>query len=46
MKKIEIVKAHKQLKVGDTPNVDDAYSIALIKKGIAKEAGKPVEKKN
>jgi len=32
---IKIVKEYKKLKVGDTPNVTDAYALLLIKKGVA-----------
>lgn len=35
MLQVKITKDYKMLKVGDTPNVDDAYAAVLIKKGVA-----------
>lgn len=32
---VKITKDYKMLKIGDTPNVDDAYATMLIKKGVA-----------
>lgn len=44
--KIEIIKAHKLLKVGDVLTVNRGYAEQLIKKGIAKEFSKEPEKKS
>lgn len=37
MTKVEIIKDYKLLKVGDKPNLDDAYAGKLIKTGVAKK---------
>ncbi len=41
MIQVKIVKDYKKMKVGDTPNLDDAYANALIKKGLAQEVKQP-----
>jgi hypothetical protein len=35
MIQVKIIKDYKMLKVGETPNVDDLYAAALIKRGVA-----------
>jgi len=35
MTQVKIIKDYKMLKVGETPNVDDLYAAALIKRGVA-----------
>ena len=42
MVQVKIIKDYKMLKVGETPNVDDLYAAALIKRGVA---GNPKSKK-
>lgn len=34
---VKIKKAYKKMKIGDMPNVDNAYGAILIKKGIAEK---------
>lgn len=35
MTQVKIIKDYKMLKVGETPNVNDLYAAALIKRGVA-----------
>lgn len=37
MVQVKIIKDYKMLKVGETPNVDDLYAAALIKRGVAEK---------
>jgi hypothetical protein len=37
MTQVKIIKDYKMLKIGDTPNVDELYAAALIKRGIAEK---------
>jgi hypothetical protein len=37
---VKIIKDYKMMKVGDTPNVDEAYAIVLIKKGVVENPEK------
>ena len=43
--KIKIVKAHKCMKPGDTPDVAEKYAEILIEKGIAVDPLKESKKK-
>jgi len=45
MQKVKIIKDYKMMKVGDTPTVDDAYAIVLIKKGVAENPAEKAEAK-
>lgn len=47
MIRVKIIKDYKMMKIGDTPTVDDAYAIVLIKNGVAEnpEKAAKVEKK-
>jgi hypothetical protein len=42
--KIEIVKPHKLLEEGRVLDIDHEYALHLIKKGIARKAGKVEDK--
>ncbi len=35
MTQVKIIKDYKLMKIGDTPNVDDAYAAKLIEKKVA-----------
>jgi hypothetical protein len=42
---VTIIKDYKKMKVGNSPQVDDAYGEILIKKGVAKKVEPKAEKK-
>lgn len=43
MRQVKIIKDYKLMKAGETQTVDDAYAVALIKRGVA-EIPKPIKK--